>query len=159
MIVVADTSSLNYLLRMGRIELLQTLYGEVILPHAVREEMSALGASPVVRSWAARLPVWVNVMSVSRIDQTLPRKLGAGEREAISLALEIAADVVLMDDQPGRVAAEDRGLFVSGTLSVLLQASRLSLIDFELALVQLKRLGFRMSEAVESTMRKLSKSG
>ena len=159
MIVVADTSSLNYLLLMERIELLQSLYGEVILPHAVREEMSASGASAVVRSWAAHLPGWVNVMSVVHIDQTLPERLGAGEREAISLALELSADVVLMDDQPGRNAAEDRGLFVSGTLSVLLQASRLSLVDFEAALVELKRLGFRMSEAVESTMRRLSKNG
>ena len=77
-----------------------------------------------------------------------------GEREAISLALEIFADVVLMDDQSGRIAAEDRGLFVSGTLSVLLQAARLSLLDFEAAMIELKQLGFRVSLEVESVMRR-----
>jgi len=156
-IVVADTSSLNYLLRMGRVELLQTLYQEVIFPHAVRDEMLAVGAPLVVRTWAAQLPDWVNVMSVGRMDPSLPRRLGPGEREAISLALEISADVVLMDDQPARIAAENRGLLVSGTLSVLLQASRRSLIDFELAIAELKGLGFRISEAVETKMRGLSK--
>ena len=78
MIVVADTSSLNYLLRMGRVELLQALYGEVILPCAVLDEMSSSGAPSVVRDWVAKMPTWVNVMSVSRMDRTLSQRLGAG---------------------------------------------------------------------------------
>jgi predicted nucleic acid-binding protein len=156
-IVVADTSSLNYLVRMNRAEVLRTLYGRVVMPHAVRDEMLANGAPVDVCSWAAELPDWVDLVSALRIDSTLSEQLGEGEREAISVALELSADVLLMDDQPGRLAAEERGLSVSGTLSVLLQASRLGLLDFELAMRELKVLGFRMSDAVEKTMRQLSK--
>jgi predicted nucleic acid-binding protein len=95
-------------------------------------------------------------VSALHVDPSLPEQLGAGEREAISVALEISADVVLMDDQPARLAAEERGLSVSGTLSVLLQASRLDLLDFEVALAQLKDMGFRISAAVEAMMRRLA---
>jgi predicted nucleic acid-binding protein len=156
-IVIADTSSLNYLVRMHQAEVLRTLYGRVVVPHAVRDEMLANGAPHEVCAWAAQLPDWVDLVSALHLDFTLPERLGAGEREAISLALEMSADVVLMDDQPGRLAAEERGLFVSGTLSVLLQAARLNMLDFELAMVELKALGFRMSDAIEATMRRLSK--
>jgi predicted nucleic acid-binding protein len=156
-IVVADTSSLNYLVRMNQAELLQLLYGRVVLPHAVRDEMLANGAPNEVCAWAAQLPDWIDLVSALHIDATLSERLGAGEREAISLALEMSADVVLMDDHPGRLAAEERGLFASGTLSVLLQASRLGLLDFEMAMLELKALGFRMSTAIEATMRRLSK--
>jgi predicted nucleic acid-binding protein len=73
------------------------------------------------------------------------------------VALELRADAVLMDDRPGRLAAEARGLFVSGTLSVLLQASRTGLLDFEHTLDDLKRLGFRMSSEVVQAMRALAR--
>jgi predicted nucleic acid-binding protein len=153
-IVVADTSSLNYLVLLKRVEVLPAIYGQVIIPHAVLEEMRAEGAPPVVRLWAERLPEWINVVSALRIDVTLPAKLGDGEKEAISLALEIAANIILMDDQPGRVAAEARGLIVSGTLSVLMRASRRGLLDFEATLLELKVLGFRISDDVEARVRR-----
>jgi predicted nucleic acid-binding protein len=155
-IVVADTSSLNYLVRMKRAEILRALYGRVVIPHAVRNEMLATGAPQDVCAWAAELPAWVDLISALRIDPTLPERLGEGEREAISVAMEMSADVLLMDDQPGRFAAEARGLFVSGTLSVLLQASRLGLVDFEAAIFDLKALGFRMSDSIEAAMRQLA---
>lgn len=78
--------------------------------------------------------------------------LGSGERETISVALELYADVVLMDDQPGRLAAESLGITISGTLAVLLQASGLGLIDFRAAVGELKILGFRMSAKLESAI-------
>ncbi|MEO7029937.1 MAG: hypothetical protein ABI147_11105 [Acidobacteriaceae bacterium] len=159
MIVVADTSAFNYLVQMGRAEILHTLYGRVVIPHAVHDELLALGAPRAVSAWATDLPHWVDVVSAMRIDFTLSELLGAGEREAISLAIEISANLVLMDDQPGRIAAEERGLIVSGTLFVLLQASRRRLLDFESAIAELKSLGFRMSEAIEATMRKRSNQG
>ncbi len=156
MIVVADTSALNYLIRMKRAEILPALYGRVVIPHAVRDEMLADRAPVEVRSWAAELPSWIDLVSAIHFDPTLPEQLGAGEREAISVALEMKAEVVLMDDQPARLAAEQRGLFVSGTLSVVLQASRLGLMNFEPALMELKNLGFRMSDAVITAMRQLA---
>ncbi len=157
MIVVADTTPLNYLVLMQRVVLLKRLYGRVIIPHAVHHEMLAIGAPTKVQRWATELPDWVEIVSAIRTDVTLPQRLGAGECEAICVALTIHADVVLMDDLPGRLAAEERGLFVSGTLAVLLQASRAGLLNFEEALTELKGLRFRVSDQVAETMRALAK--
>jgi predicted nucleic acid-binding protein len=155
-IVVADTTPLNYLILMRETGLLKVLYNRVLVPAAVLAEMLAAGAPLEVRTWASQPPGWVDVVSPVQIDSTLPVQLGSGEREAISLALERHADVVLMDDQPARLVAEERGLFVSGTLSVVLQASRLGLLDFEAAIALLKALGFRVSAEVETRMRTLA---
>jgi len=151
-IVVADTSPINYLVRLKRVGVLPALYGQVVIPHGVLEELRDDRAPSIVRLWSAQLPEWINVVSASRIDATLSEYLGAGEREAISLAVEISANAVLMDDRPGRLAAEARGLAVSGTLSVLMRASKRGLLDFEAALVELKSLGFRVSGVVEDTV-------
>jgi len=157
MIVVADTTPLNYLILMGAEGVLAKLYGRVVVPQTVITEMCAAGAPPPVVAWASIPPDWVDVAKVSEAaDSSLPLQLGAGEREAITLALNLHADVLLMDDHPGRLAAEARGLFVTGTLSVLLQGSRLHLLDFEEAIAGIKRLGFRMSADVEAKMRSLA---
>lgn len=110
MIVVVDTSVLNYLIRMKRVELLHTLYGRVVIADAVREEMLANGAPADVRKWALELEGWVDVASAWVAESPLPKRLGAGERETIEIALKLAASEVLMDDQPGRLAAESVGL-------------------------------------------------
>jgi predicted nucleic acid-binding protein len=60
---------------------------------------------------------------VQQIDGSLAVELGAGEREAISLALEMDGDVLLIDERAGRQEAEARHIEVAGTLAVLLQAS------------------------------------
>jgi len=157
LIVIADTSALNYLLRFQRFDLFEVLYGRIVVPVAVREEMLAAGAPAEVRAWAANFPPWVDVLAPKRIDITLPEKLGSGEREAISLAIDLCADLLLMDDQAARIAAEARGLVVAGTLSLLVQASRLGMLDFAAAVEELKALGFRVSASVEAAMVRLSK--
>lgn len=157
MIVVSDTSSLNYLVRLGKIDVLRVLYQRVVIPRAVLDELNAVKAPEAVAAWIAELPEWVDVVSVLRMDRTLSNRLGAGEKEAISLAIEMAADVVLMDDQAGRLAAEARGLAVSGTLSVLLRASVRNLLDFNSSMAEIKALGFRVSPEVEATMKRLSR--
>jgi len=52
----------------------------------------------------------------------VPPDLGAGEREAIALALEVMADLVILDDQQGRHVARERGLPVTGTVGILIEA-------------------------------------
>ena len=69
--------------------------------------------------------------------------LGAGERDAILLAQELGAELVLMDDRKGRQAAIKRGLAVSGTLAVLVTAARNDLIDLPTAIRQLLQTSFR----------------
>lgn len=89
---------------------------------------------------------------MQQIDGSLAAELGAGEREAISLALEAKADVLLIDERAGRREAEARHIEVAGTLAVLLQASVRGYFDFPEALKQLRQYGFRVSGAIESAM-------
>jgi predicted nucleic acid-binding protein len=77
-------------------------------------------AAAEVRAWSSAPPAWLEAMQVRQLDATLAAELGTGEREAISLALEVHADVLLIDERAGRREAEARHLEVAGTLAVLL---------------------------------------
>ena len=101
-LVVADTGPINYLLLIEQIEILPALFGKVILPSVVRDEMARPKAPLMVRSWIANTPLWVEVRSAAvHFSDASLRRLDAGEGAAISLALEIEADLLLMDDREG----------------------------------------------------------
>ena len=61
MVVIADTSPLNYLVWIEAVEILPQLYGSVIVPTEVRDELLAAEAPSMVRSWARNLPGWIEV--------------------------------------------------------------------------------------------------
>lgn len=81
-------------------------------------------------------------------------KLDLGEAEAIALATEVSADVVLIDEHAGRQEALRRGLKIAGTLSVLDEADQAGLVIFDDAVAELRRTSFRVSQAVLSEIRK-----
>ncbi|WP_431732015.1 hypothetical protein [Adonisia turfae] len=85
MIVVSDTSPINYLLLIDQIELLPRLFGQLVIPEAVRDEMLVPDAPLVVQAWIADHPTWLTVQTVSKIDETL-NALDPGEQAAITLA-------------------------------------------------------------------------
>ncbi len=145
MIVVSDTGPLNYLLRLDVIEVLPQLYGSVVIPEIVRQEMRHPNAPAVVRAWAESLPEWVILRQPQAL---LSIKLDAGELAAISLAAEMHADLILMDDLRGRQAVDAQNLKIVGTLGILDNAARNSLIDFTDAIAKLRQAGFYVSEAV-----------
>jgi predicted nucleic acid-binding protein len=150
-IVVADTSPFNYLIQLGRAGILSTIYGRVIIPPAVHAELQHRDTPSVVRLWVANLPEWVEVRSVPSLDESLPEQLGAGEREAISLAVDLKA-ILLIDELDGRHEAEVRQVLITGTLAVLLQASLQENLDFDTDLKRLRELGFRFSIALQESM-------
>lgn len=152
MIVVADTSPLNYLIRLGHPDILQHIYGRVLAPPAVLIEMQHPDAPPEVRAWAAVPPLWLELIPVTELDISLAEKLGMGERQAISLALELHADVLLIDELAGRLEAKARHINVAGTLAVLLQASLRGYLELPAELDRLHRLKFRASAAIEADM-------
>jgi predicted nucleic acid-binding protein len=100
MIAVSDSSPLHYLILIGYDSLLPALFGQVLIPPAVSAELSHPRAPAVVQAWIASSPPWLVPQQPSSIDPGLG--LGAGEREAISLAMETVANFLLMDDRPGR---------------------------------------------------------
>lgn len=152
MIVIADTSPLNYLIRLGHSDLLREIYGRVLVPSAVLMEMKHPEAPPEVRAWACQPPAWLEEIQVQKVDATIPAGLGIGEREAISLALEIRADLLLIDERAGPQEAEARNIAVAGTLAVLLQADLRGYIDFSTAMKQLRVYGFRTSQSIEASV-------
>lgn len=154
MIVIADTSPLNYFLQLGLIRELEIIFSEIVIPEAVHSELTNSESPIEVRTWALQLPHWVKVLRARSADPTLPRNLGAGETEAINLALELNAARLLIDDLPGRRAAQERGIPVTGTLTITWQAALISNLDFEVLLDRLHLLGFRASEAVVARVRR-----
>ena len=143
MIVVSDTSPINYLVLIGEIELLPQLFGQVIIPQAVLVELQKQGTPKTVKDWVNNYPDWLKVQKAAKIDQTIT--LGAGEREAISLAKEINADLVLIDDRKARKAAIERGLNVAGTINILESASKRGLVDLSKAFQKLQQTNFRVA--------------
>ena len=144
--VVADSSALIALQRIGRLELLHGLFGEIAVPPAVAREVERGGLE---------LPPWVQVRSLQETPaRGLPsRKLGEGEREAIDLAFELGGAQVILDDLSARSVGRERGLEVVGTAAVLYLAKRRGLIEaVRPSLDALLADGFRLSPAVYSAI-------
>jgi predicted nucleic acid-binding protein len=129
MIVIADTGPVNYLIQIECDCLLQSLYSRVIIPRSVLLELSHDGAPRIVLDWATNLPKWVESRRASASDDPYLQNLGSGEREAILLAEELSADLLLVDDRRGRAEAARRRLRATGTLGVLAQADQQGLIN------------------------------
>jgi predicted nucleic acid-binding protein len=144
-VVVADTSPLNYLVQIDCQELLAALYERVLVPPAVIAELDHPATPAAVRTWLAHRPDWIvieQLQSPSDTPQALP-ELDPGEREAIQLALEAHADLVLMDEKLGVRLARQRGLRVIGTLGVLVQGAKQGLVDINVAVERLQTTDFR----------------
>jgi predicted nucleic acid-binding protein len=136
---------------IGRVDLLRQLYGRIHVPPAVLEELRHPLAPRPVQDWSSNAPVWVEVLHPK--SSLSLRHLDLGESEAIALAEEIHADVVLMDDQAGRREAARRGLRVAGTLSILDEAEQAGLVNFDEAVAELQKTSFRISRAALAEIR------
>ncbi len=129
MIVVADTSPLNYLIQIGCDSVLPALYKRVMIPAAVLEELRRPDAPSIISAWLSHLPEWMELSQITVRPDPALAALDPGEREAIQLAQERRADLLLIDERRGRMEARRRGLATTGTLGVLLSAAKVGLID------------------------------
>lgn len=147
MIVVSNTSPLRYLISVGQSELLQNIFGKVLIPRAVELELTHPSAPLVVRQWMARRPEWIEVHDLAASPEiALVRQLDGGEAEAIQLAMDLHAGTLIMDERSGREMAANRRITVIGILGVLLESFRRGTIDSPADIVnQLQRQGFRIS--------------
>lgn len=145
MIVVSDTSPLCYLLLIEGIEVLPQLFGRVIIPQRVRDELLAPAAPKVVQEWISQPPDWLEVQTITdQIDAAL-NQLDLGEQEAITLALQLKADLILLDDLAARRIATQLQLKIVGLLGILGSAANKGLIDFSAAIARLQQTTFRAS--------------
>jgi predicted nucleic acid-binding protein len=157
MIVVSDTTPVNYLILIDHIEIIRELFGHVIIPQAVWEELHNPGTPERVRIWADSSPAWVEVRQASEIFISSVAKLGAGEREAIALAKEMNADAILMDDKKGTKESQRHGFITIGTLAILVNASERGLLDLTDAFRELAQTNFRFPamEVIEGLLDEL----
>src|SRR5687767_5806272 len=123
MIVVSNSSPITNLAVIGRLELLRQLYSTIHIPDAVYDEIVVRGAGKPgstevqTEAWFKRQPV-----TNSALVALLRSDLDDGEAEAVALASEVKADLLLLDDRAARSAAGGLGLKYVGLLGVLLEA-------------------------------------
>jgi predicted nucleic acid-binding protein len=127
MLVVSDASPINILIRIGQIEVLPALFESVVIPTSVAEETSRPATPQIVREWIAHPPAWFTVRTPSSpVSPTELRHRGA--RDALSLAREIHADAILLDEEKPRAEARSLGFAVIGTIGIMERAADQGLI-------------------------------
>ena len=155
MIVISDTSPLCYLILIGEINLLPQLYGEVLIPQIVQQELSHNRSPIEVRNWINNPPDWLKVDAVIVTFNPALELIDPGEQAAIILAQQKQADLIIIDDYFARQIAQNYGLKVTGLLGVLDEAARQNLIDFPQVIASLKQTSFRVSKSmIESLLQK-----
>lgn len=159
MIVVSDTSPITSLAAVGQLHLLQQLYGRVIIPQAVYEEMTSLDY-PVPGCTEVQSLSWIQNQNVT--DRIFVRHLQAeldeGESEAIALAVELKANLLVIDESPGRAIAAQLGIKITGVLGILLSAKSKGLIPKVKPVMKALRTeaGFRIGERIYAEILQLA---
>lgn len=153
-VVVSDTTPLQYLYKAKMLNLLPEMFGRVIVPPAVIDELAE------GRARGHDLPQldglsWIEIAAPHHA-LVLPTKLGRGEQEAISVAVERHLSV-LIDDYDARSCAASLGLHVLGTFGIILRAKRQGLIPVVMPTVEIiVGCGFRISERMRQHVRELA---
>ena len=130
--------------------MLQKLYGEVRIPSAVYQEVTAIEDSACMR--INKAGSWIHVDSIrdGAEKKMYKAKLHAGEVEVMILAQEQKADLVIIDDNAAKKTAKYLGLTVTGTLGVLLKAKSRGIVQEITPLVaEMKRNGFYIDSVLE----------
>ena len=101
-VVISDASPLHYLILIENAEVLQALYTEVLIPEAVAKELKQTATPESVRHWIEHPPLWLHVVPFTAPPTPVVlADLDPGEHDAILLALDVRADLVIMDDREG----------------------------------------------------------
>lgn len=158
MIVVSDTTPLRYLILIEQVQLLPELFGRVVTTPDVVDEMNQPESPERIKLWVASLPNWLEVRQpIGHLPGV--SRLGRGEASAISLAMELKADVLLIDERDGTRVARAEGLFVTGTLGVLTTASKQGLVSLRSALDALAKTNYRHSPQMFESLIREDESG
>jgi len=144
MLVVADASPLVALINIEKVDLLPTLFTYVVIPPEVAAELRAAGRPRAVGEFMSQRPNWLTERAPTGTEP-IPG-LHPGEAAALSLARELGADLLLIDEARGRKAARERRLPFTGTIGVLELAADRGLVDLPQAFARLKQTDFWISD-------------
>jgi hypothetical protein len=157
-IVVSDTSPINNLAAINQLHLLHQLYGTVLIPEAVYQELTDPDF-PVAGATEVQTFNWIQTRAVSdrTLVEALSSELDIGEAEAIALAVEIQADQVLIDERRGRLVATRLNLRYTGILGILVEAKSQGLIAEIKPLLDalINKAGFWVAEPLYNGVLKL----
>lgn len=148
--VVSNSSPLIHLGKIGLLHLLSEKFNQILIPNAVWHEVVEEGGDEPDAETIASLS-WIKVQNVqpSPLLTTLLSLLDKGEAEAIVLAMEIGADLILLDESDARKIAELYNLRKTGLLGVLIKARLQGRIQsLKVCLEDLRNTGFYLSEQV-----------
>ncbi|MCB9287674.1 MAG: DUF3368 domain-containing protein [Lewinellaceae bacterium] len=154
MIVISDTSAISGLIKIQRLSLLNDLFLEILIPPAVQSELEELkrfhyDLTPFEKADWIIIRKPKDSALVSKFEQVLDR----GEAEAITLAKELKADFLLLDEKKGRNIAEEEGLTVIGLAGILIRAKQLEFIPLVKPLLdELIKSNFRISASLYKTV-------
>ncbi len=148
--VIVNSTPLIVLCKIGRLDILQGLYGEIVVPQAVFFEITAKEDSACRQIGNKD---WIHVECVSdQSDKKMYKaKLHDGEVEVMILAQEAKkADLVIIDDNAAKKTAKYLGLTVTGTIGVLLKAKQAGIIEKVAPVIaEMKQRGFYISGQLE----------
>ena len=156
--VVSNSTPIIALAKINRIDMLRELFGTITIPEAVYDEVSDDGKNRAGSSEVSDSE-WIIMKQVhnrTAVDFLLV-SVDLGEAEAIALAKESDADLLLIDDRAGRRISESVGLAITGTIGVLLRYYHGNPRAFKQSLDELIANGFRIGKAEYTNIIKLAK--
>jgi predicted nucleic acid-binding protein len=150
--------------QIDQIELLPRLFGRVLIPTVVAQELRHPSAPAGVQSWMKELPQWLEISPQADMDDAELNQLDPGEKSASALGISVNADLILIDERKGAAAATGKGLATTGTIGVLDLAAERGLIDLRSTLELLKKTNFRyrqtmLDELIEQRERRSPPAG
>lgn len=154
MTAVFNTSPLIFLARLGYLEKTLSLFQMVAIPKKIIKEISVKDDEANEKVLKIKNHSSVNfglATKLVKLYKALNERLGQGESEAIALAVELNADVVILDDFAARKAAMELGLKVKGTLGIikkLLEENKIKIENINKLYETLKKIGFRVRKEI-----------
>lgn len=150
MTIVSNSSCLIILDKLGKLDILEKLYTKIVIPTAVKNEVFKYKEKPN----------WIEVVEITQpvVPKILEKSLGSGESEAISLCLELNADMLIIDDLPARRIAHELGIKITGVIGILLMAKKEGLISkINNLLDEMLKHDFRISKFIYDETLKLAR--
>ena len=146
MVVVSDTTAITNLLKVKLLLIIKGLYGQILIPRAVYDELVALSAQKKIIDSHN----WIRIVEIKNqvLYKELRQSLDKGESEAIVLALEMNSDFLIIDEAKRRRIARSYGIRIIGLLGILILAKEEGLIPHVKPYLEELRdkMGFRVSD-------------
>lgn len=142
MIIVSDTTPLRYLIEIDEVHILQKLFGRVIIPERVSEELKGKRTPQQVKDWVQSPPEWIDIRKVDSSGFVPRRSIQEGEREAIAPAVQLGADVLLCDDNAAIAEAQGIALPTLRIFNILERAAQNDLLDLPKAVEKILHTTF-----------------